>query len=427
MITKTLSRKGLTLALAGAVAAAAFAAFAFSPAAEAGHPGGIVCTTGPANPTFALTADDGFASFPDGNSIYMWGFTATGDYQYPGPNLCVNEGDTVTIVLTNNLPEPVSIMFPGQTLDSSIGDGGTSTLGVDQAGVGGVATYVFSADNPGTYLFQSGTAPEKQTQMGLFGAIVVRPAMGASFAYNDAATEFDPHFEHLLVLHEVDSALHYAVQTSTDYVWSEVHHRYWTINGRSFPDTINDNFVAWMPAQPYGAMVITEALAPGDVVSKPGLVRYLNAGSENHPFHPHGNDQQMIAQDGAPVDNVKLSFTKTVGAGQTFDLLIDWRDADAFIVGDNPASVDLASILDLTFKDDASFYSGSPYIGVAPGTDDASLPYGVTTFNQCGEFYFPWHSHALNEVQNFNEGFGGMLTLWRVNPPSTPSCVGGTP
>ena len=43
---------------------------------------------------------------------------------------------------------------------------------------------------------------------------------------------------------------------------------------------------------------------------------------------------------------------------------------------------------------------------------------GVTSFNQCGEFYFPWHSHALFEFTNFDEGFGGMATLLRVDPPA---------
>src|SRR5262249_12309784 len=37
--------------------------------------------------------------------------------------------------------------------------------------------------------------------------------------------------------------------------------------------------------------------------------------------------------------------------------------------------------------------------------------------NICGEWYFPWHSHALNEFTNFDEGFGGMGTLLRVDPP----------
>jgi hypothetical protein len=52
--------------------------------------------------------------------------------------------------------------------------------------------------------------------------------------------------------------------------------------------------------------------------------------------------------------------------------------------------------------------------------------------NVCGEWYFPWHSHALNEFANFDEGFGGMATLMRVDPrggcfayPSSATIAGG--
>jgi hypothetical protein len=41
---------------------------------------------------------------------------------------------------------------------------------------------------------------------------------------------------------------------------------------------------------------------------------------------------------------------------------------------------------------------------------------------QEGEWYFPMHSHALDEFTNFDEGFGGMATLLRVDPPS--GCTG---
>ena len=66
----------------------------------------------------------------------------------------------------------------------------------------------------------------------------------------------------------------------------------------------------------------------------------------------------------------------------------------------------------LTFKDGNTWYSGSPYLGYK-----GTLPTGTISQNICGEWYFPWHSHALNEFANFDEGFGGMATLLRVDPP----------
>ena len=58
-----------------------------------------------------------------------------------------------------------------------------------------------------------------------------------------------------------------------------------------------------------------------------------------------------------------------------------------------------------------TFYGGSPYLGTK-----GTLPTGTVQQNVCGEWYFPLHSHALNEFSNFDEGFGGMGTLLRVDP-----------
>ncbi len=78
---------------------------------------GVVCTQGP---TFSLQAMSGYIQMPDMNTMYMWSYAqAGGTFQHPGPILCVNEGDTVTITLTNNLPNYLgatrtSLIFPGQ-------------------------------------------------------------------------------------------------------------------------------------------------------------------------------------------------------------------------------------------------------------------------------------------------------------------------
>ena len=77
---------------------------------------GIACTTGTSpNPTFTLTAKTGYINLPDGNTAFMWGYApGSGGFQHPGPVLCVNQGDTVTVILNNTLGDDVSIVFPGQ-------------------------------------------------------------------------------------------------------------------------------------------------------------------------------------------------------------------------------------------------------------------------------------------------------------------------
>ena len=197
MVATTLKSIGLSvlLALAGLVALG-------TPAAAQNI--GMVCTPGP---TFTLQATSGYIITPDGNSVFMWGYTATNAFQMPGPVLCVNQGATVTVTLNNNLPEPVSIVFPGQqNVQASGGQLGALTR---EALPGGTVTYTFTATEPGTYLYESGTQPHKQVHMGLYGVLVVRPP-DPTLAYNDPSTRFSGEF--LLVLHEIDPDLHRAVE-----------------------------------------------------------------------------------------------------------------------------------------------------------------------------------------------------------------------
>lgn len=401
----------LALAVAGALTSAA--------AATAG-PIGMVCTNGTV-PTggqrvFDLTARSGTAETPDGNSTLVWSYAVTGGgFQTPGPVLCANQGEAITVHLHNALAENASLVFPGQEGVGASG-GATDGLFTREANAGGDVTYTFRPTEPGTYLYESGSDQTKQIEMGLYGALVVRPADHADWAYADSSTQFDPRREYILVFSEVDPDLHHAVETGGAYDLNALHNRYFTVNAREFPDTIQDNDVSWLPNQPYGALVRVQPYNASQN-ALPALIRMVNAGELNHPFHPHGNHLRLIAQDGrllrspGGADASSEHFAETIGSGQAFDLLFKWTDQDAWDPLNNPIPNAVPSYRNLTFKDANTWYSGSPYLG-ARGT----LPAGTTSQNVCGEAYFPWHSHALNEFTNFDEGFGGMATLLRVDP-----------
>ena len=156
-----------------------------------GTNGGGACATGaigkatattPETSSFVLNATTGYISTPDGNSVFMWGYSnGSGSFQYPGPLLCVDEGQSVTITLKNALPVASSIVFPGLTKVRADGqpislDVATGSL-AKPAAPSGAVTYTFIASDPGTFLYESGTNPELQTRMGLVGALVVRPAL----------------------------------------------------------------------------------------------------------------------------------------------------------------------------------------------------------------------------------------------------------
>ena len=171
-------------------------------------------------PTFNLKATPGYISTADGNSQYVWGFAdadaATVTMQYPGPTLIVNQGDTVTVNLSNALPVPVSIIFPGQSdVSASTNLGSQAGLVTQEASSAGNVSYSFVATEPGTYMYHSATQQALQLEMGLVGALIVRPAAVDPLhqAYEHVDTSFD--YEYLFLLSEMDPNVHAQVETSS--------------------------------------------------------------------------------------------------------------------------------------------------------------------------------------------------------------------
>src|SRR5215471_17647653 len=215
----TMARRTVRLGLALALAAGSVVLIpGHADALPAGFPKiGMVCTPGSVSGTthtFNLTANTGYADTPDGNSIFMWGYANhdapdNDHFQTPGPVLCVTEGETVVVNLTNTLPEPASIVFPGQAGVTASG-GSAGLLTTEASASGGTVSYSFTAGQPGTYLYQSGSDQEKQVEMGLYGALVVRPDAatcpvvdGTNCAYG-ANTRYNTGQEYLLLLAEID-------------------------------------------------------------------------------------------------------------------------------------------------------------------------------------------------------------------------------
>jgi hypothetical protein len=63
------------------------------------------------------------------------------------------------------------------------------------------------------------------------------------------------------------------------------------------------------------------------------------------------------------------------------------------------------------------FYSGSPYLG-----STETLPAGVPTLNQCGEYYIISHNHALYQITSWGAIMTGPITYMRIDPPEPNSC-----
>jgi FtsP/CotA-like multicopper oxidase with cupredoxin domain len=414
---------------------------------DTGKPTGIACTTSAgSNPTFTLDAKAGYIQLPDGTTMYMWSYANAGaTFQHPGPVLCVNEGDTVTVILTNSLTEPVSIMFPGQqdVLANGVAaqpqfTGATLTSLTNAVAPGASVSYSFRATSPGSYIYESGTLPQKQVRMGLFGTLIVRPTAGAGRMYTRADSQYttDTTFaasgptvneEYMVLLSEIDPYQHFAAEGGKTFDLNYYHPRYWLINGRGFPDSISDNFSPYLPDQPYGALArihpknTTVAATDPAYHPYPGAIRYLNVGTEEFPYHPHGNNGRVIGRDGraleGSVGHEDLSMEKfaiNIGPSQAWDVIFDWHDAEKYDESVNPVPVTVPQVNNQQF---GIFYSGSPYLG-----KQGTLPPGASTLNTCGEYYVISHNHALFQMSSWGVNATGPITYVRVDPPMPNSC-----
>ena len=402
--------------------------------------------------TFNLKAKSGHITTPDGDSLLVWGYSLNdGPMQYPGPTLIVNQGDTISITLDNTLSVPVSMTFPGQS--SVLSSGGISGLFTKEAAAVGTGNptsvqYSFVADRPGTFMYQSGTNPEIQIEMGLFGAIIVRPPV-PNQAYNHPDSQYD--YEYLFILSEMDPSIHHKIETGQPVDNNSYNPVLWFINGRNAPDTMADAGVAWLPNQPYNSL---PRVHPGDIA----LNRFIVAGRDLHPFHTHGNHYRLIARDGfllesSPGSGADLShenYTLQAVPGSTYDTLWDWTgkelgwdifghtytglpandpspcipDANGYntINGSSyreycpnhnqEIPVTLPELQDLAF---GGFYSGSAFLGAAGG-----LPPGEGGLNLNGGMFYMWHSHNEREIVNNDIFPGGMMTMMIVEPPGVP-------
>lgn len=193
-------------------------------------------------------------TMPDGTTVPMWGYvadpggacyTTTGlaarlacinalpSPTVPGPKLTVapdEAGNALRLFLSNGLPVPTSIVIPGQEmpftglnnngptwLDGTTGprpgaNARVRSFGREAVPNGGRQAYIWNdlRSNPfqaGTYTYQSGTHPQVQVQMGLYGAAVRDAAAGAAYPGVTYAASHDLYYS------EVDPALHEAVAT----------------------------------------------------------------------------------------------------------------------------------------------------------------------------------------------------------------------
>jgi uncharacterized cupredoxin-like copper-binding protein len=212
---------------------------------------------------FELTADE--IEWETEPGIVKQGMAYNG--MIPGPQINVDLGDKVEIVLRNELEEPTTLHLHGMTLPN--GMDGVPVINQDAIMPGESFTYSFTVKNSGSNMYHSHFNAVAQVPGGLLGAFVV----------NDPA---DPKVDvdHTMILN--DGPLGF------------------TINGKGFPAT-------------------SPIVADENQLIR---IRYMNEGLQIHPMHLHGIPQKVVAKDGHRLEHPYMADTVLVGPGERYDVLV---------------------------------------------------------------------------------------------------------
>ncbi len=194
----------------------------------------------------------------------------------PGPEIRVDVGDKVKIILTNELTESTNIHFHGIRVPNSFD--GVDPYTQMPVTPGETFTYEFTTLEPAVGIYHPHHDAQIQIPDGLFGAFMVGEMPIPQAMIDKGYTQIDK--EVTMVLN--DSG---AIGLS--------------LNGKSFPAT-----------EPY-------TLRIGEVM----MVHYQNEGLMGHPMHLHQPVGWIVAKDGVPLDVPLPTDTLWVSPGERYTVL----------------------------------------------------------------------------------------------------------
>jgi len=305
----------------------------------------------------------------------------------PAPTISVDEDDELFLSLTNvgmamrpDLFDPHTVHWHGFPEASSIFDGvPDSSVSIN---MGATLTYYYNVKDAGTYMYHCHVEATEHMQMGMLGNLFVRPrqnklddgtalgsythSTGDTYAYNDGdgSTLYD--VEYPIQMGSFDPDFHDASLNVQPLPFAGMRDRYFMLNGRGYPDTVNDTVLSTTDplgtiqnSQPVDSLV---SASPNQRVllriSNLNITEFYTLGS-NLPMQVVAHDARLL-RDGAGSNMYYTTNSVTLGGGQSADVIIDTT-------------------------------------GLAPGST-----------------YF-LYSTNLDRLSNDAENFGGMMTEIRIN------------
>ena len=226
---------------------------------------------------FVLTAEIVDWEVEPGKIVKAWTYNG----MVPGPEMKVDVGDKVRIVLNNELPESTSLHMHGVRVPNAMD--GVDPYTQDPILPGESFTYEFTAIDPAVGMYHSHHNAQTQVPNGLAGAFLIGEMPIPESLKEKGITKIDK---------------------SVNMVLNDAGTIGLSLNGKSFPAT-----------EPY-------AMAVGETM----LVNYYNEGLTSHPMHMHQPVGWIIAKDGMPLAEPVAEDTINVAPGERFTVLYHFED-----------------------------------------------------------------------------------------------------
>jgi FtsP/CotA-like multicopper oxidase with cupredoxin domain len=317
----------------------------------------------------------------------------------PAPMMAIDEDDEFFLTLTNvgmimrpDLFERHTVHFHGYPNASSFYDGvPDASVAID---IGGSFTYYYLAPDAGTYFWHCHITPPEHLQMGMVGQLYVRPrqnrlpsgallytglmaqqsdlrtacpnsgptAVGApadilcsaplpaanaatrapsgNYAYNDGdgSTYYD--VEYPIQIHGFDPNFHFVGMTFNPEPFTDMKDKYFLLNGRSYPDTVNPAPLSTQSAD--GATHFSQPLptiinipAGGRAllrISDLDVTEYQTLASLGIPMQVIG-DNAKILRDQAGNNMYYTTNSITLAGGESLDVILDATDRTKYPSG----------------------------------------------------------------------------------------------
>ena len=307
----------------------------------------------------------------------------------PAPLMAFDEDDEFFLTLTNvgmimrpDLFEQHTVHFHGYPNASSLYDGvPDASVAIN---IGGSFTYYYLAPDAGTYFWHCHITPPEHLQMGMVGQLYVRPRqnrvpVGGSlyaslqqqqldlrtacnssadilcsnplpsnngvlpgntsatvaktavkYAYNDGdgLTAYD--VEYPLQIHGFDPNFHFVGMTFNPEAFVDMKDKYFLLNGRSYPDTINSDPQLTQSSdgrvhfsQPLNSIINIPAGGKALLrISDLDVSEYQTLASLGIPMHVIGYNAKLLRdQAGNNMDYYTNSIT--LGGGESLDVVLD--------------------------------------------------------------------------------------------------------